>query len=337
MDVPTTPLTNGAAQTISEDEAALYDRQIRLWGFEAQQRMRNATICVINLRGVATETIKNIVLAGIGHLIVIDSNKITEEDLGAGFFFREDEVGQNRVDVARSRIQNLNPLVEVEAIAAVESLEWDPLIQRIDLLCLTDGTRQDITRFNDLCRKHNKAFYSGGSYGLTGYIFCDLIVHEYLPTNRSAISTEQPRANKQRVVYPSFADALLHNWKHMTRKQARHQNIDLVLYIMTLWLFQIQHDTLPTDARQIEGLISLSNSLIQSINIDSRILQTSPEDLLRTLSLTAIHEFSPVCAVLGGFLGQDILKTLGGRDPSIANLFIFDGRTGSGNTCRLNM
>ena len=33
---------------------------------------------------------------------------------------------------------------------------------------------------NTLCRKHSKAFYAGGSYGLNGYIFCDLLDHEYL-------------------------------------------------------------------------------------------------------------------------------------------------------------
>lgn len=51
----------------------------------------------------------------------------------------------------------------------------------------------------------------------------------------------------------------------------------------------------------------------------------------------AAHEFSPVCAVLGGLMGQDVLKALGGRDPPIANLFVFDGHTGSGATSRLNM
>lgn len=56
--------------------------------------MRNATVCVINLRGVATEVIKNIVLSGIGKLIVFDPADVQEEDLGAGFFFREDDVGQ---------------------------------------------------------------------------------------------------------------------------------------------------------------------------------------------------------------------------------------------------
>jgi ubiquitin-like 1-activating enzyme E1 A len=55
--------------------------------------MRNATILVLRLRGVATETIKNIVLAGIGRLIIVDDGQVQAEDLGAGFFFRDADVG----------------------------------------------------------------------------------------------------------------------------------------------------------------------------------------------------------------------------------------------------
>lgn len=57
--------------------------------------MRNATILMIRLRGVATEAIKNIVLAGIGKLIIADGDNVSEEDLGAGFFFRDEDVGKN--------------------------------------------------------------------------------------------------------------------------------------------------------------------------------------------------------------------------------------------------
>lgn len=56
--------------------------------------MRNATIMVVRLRGVATETIKNIVLAGIGKLVIVDGDDVAEEDLGAGFFFRDEDVGK---------------------------------------------------------------------------------------------------------------------------------------------------------------------------------------------------------------------------------------------------
>lgn len=56
--------------------------------------MRNASILVVRLKGVATEAIKNIVLAGIGKLVIVDDQDVLEEDLGAGFFFRDEDVGK---------------------------------------------------------------------------------------------------------------------------------------------------------------------------------------------------------------------------------------------------
>ena len=56
--------------------------------------MRNATILVLTVRGLATEVIKNIVLAGVGKLIMADNEDVKEEDLGTGFFFRDNDVGR---------------------------------------------------------------------------------------------------------------------------------------------------------------------------------------------------------------------------------------------------
>lgn len=49
---------------------------------------------VVRLKGVATEAIKNIVLAGIGKLVIVDDQDVSEEDLGAGFLFRDEDVGK---------------------------------------------------------------------------------------------------------------------------------------------------------------------------------------------------------------------------------------------------
>lgn len=53
--------------------------------------MRSSTILLLSLRSLAHETIKNLVLAGIGRLIVMDEGNVTEEDLSGGFLFREEE------------------------------------------------------------------------------------------------------------------------------------------------------------------------------------------------------------------------------------------------------
>lgn len=59
--------------------------------------MRNSTVLVLSLRSLAHETIKNLVLAGIGRLIIMDNEKVSEEDLGGGFLFYEEKgaVGLN--------------------------------------------------------------------------------------------------------------------------------------------------------------------------------------------------------------------------------------------------
>lgn len=53
--------------------------------------MRNSTVLILSLRSLAHETIKNLVLAGIGRLIIMDGEKVTEDDLGCGFLFREED------------------------------------------------------------------------------------------------------------------------------------------------------------------------------------------------------------------------------------------------------
>lgn len=57
--------------------------------------MRNANVLIITMRALANEVAKNLVLAGIGSLTVLDSEDVVEDDLGAQFFVSEEHVGIN--------------------------------------------------------------------------------------------------------------------------------------------------------------------------------------------------------------------------------------------------
>jgi len=131
--------------------------------------MRNATILVLTIRGLATEVIKNIVLAGVGKLIIADNEDVKEEDVGTGFFFRDEDVGRKvrspclqlslyrpfrrlgelthprqRVDAARPRVENLNPLVAIEAVPSYDDESLVKLIGRVDLVCVSEETRDNV-------------------------------------------------------------------------------------------------------------------------------------------------------------------------------------------------
>jgi ubiquitin-like 1-activating enzyme E1 A len=83
------------AKTITEDEAALYDRQIRLWGIDAQKRLINSRVCLINMQGLGAEIAKNLVLSGINSLHIIDSNVVTEDDFNSNFLIDRKLLGEN--------------------------------------------------------------------------------------------------------------------------------------------------------------------------------------------------------------------------------------------------
>ncbi|KAG6868610.1 hypothetical protein C0993_000413 [Termitomyces sp. T159_Od127] len=246
-------------------------------------RMRNATIVVVRLKGTATEAIKNMVLAGIGKLVMVDNEEVTEEDLGAGFLFRDEDVGKNRVEAAKSKVESLNPLVTVETMSNASVLvgeQFEDLVRRVDLVCITDWDRDGLIRMNEVCRRNGKPFYSGGTYGLLGYIFCDLLNHEYIAPDRSTLK-EVPKSVKKTEIYSQLEIALRHQWTSLTKRQTKEVNPAAFFSILTA------------------------------------------------------HEFSPVCAIVGGMLGQDILKALAAREPPIANFFVFDGNTGAGTVTRL--
>ncbi|KAI9057470.1 hypothetical protein FKP32DRAFT_1598195 [Trametes sanguinea] len=334
------PGTKSVPLSITEDEAAVYDRQIRLWGLEAQQRMRNATILVVRLKGVATEAIKNIVLAGIGKLIVVDPEDVAEEDLGAGFFFRDEDVGKKRVDVAKPRIESLNPLVAVEALSDASVLEgdgFDNLLQGVDMVCVTDSNRSTLIQLNDACRRLNKPFYAGGTYGLLGYIFCDLLQHDYIAPDRSG-QKDASKNVKNTAVYVPLKTALQHRWTGMTRRQTKELNPAIVFAVLAVWEYEALHQgALPDDPSAAAELESIANKLIADAQVNRQTLPSMPKELIETMASTAAHEISPVCAVVGGLLAQDILKALAAREPPIANFFTFDGNLGGGTVVRMSM
>ena len=61
----------------------------------AQERIRSANILLISIKALGTEIAKNLILNGIGSLTIVDGETVVEDDLGAQYFLREEDVGRN--------------------------------------------------------------------------------------------------------------------------------------------------------------------------------------------------------------------------------------------------
>jgi hypothetical protein len=94
---PSSAAGGSGAPALTEAEAEIYDRQIRLWGVAAQTRMRASRVLLSGLSGLGAEVAKNIVLAGM-NVVLADAATVAEEHLAAQFFLTQEDVGKNVSD-----------------------------------------------------------------------------------------------------------------------------------------------------------------------------------------------------------------------------------------------
>ena len=95
--------------SMPDEKKRKYDRQLRIWGENGQAALESARVCLINGGCLGTETIKNLVLPGIGAVTIVDGNLCVAEDLGNNFFVTDEHLGQPRAKVAAEMLQELNP------------------------------------------------------------------------------------------------------------------------------------------------------------------------------------------------------------------------------------
>jgi len=146
----------------------------------AQEKIRNANILLITMRALSNEIAKNLVLAGIHSLTVVDDALVTAADLGAQFFVSESDIGMNRAEAAAPQIRKLNPRVNV--IVDTVNIKSRPptYFGAFDVVIATDSDPTTLNIINTATRVNHKPFYAAGVHGFYGFIFADLIQHDYV-------------------------------------------------------------------------------------------------------------------------------------------------------------
>ncbi|KAK7201037.1 ubiquitin activating enzyme [Novymonas esmeraldas] len=113
---------------MSDAEAVRYDRQIRLWGKSTQQQLMHTGVALLGVAGAAAEAAKNLALAGVQAVAVMDAGDVTDDDAATNYLM-QDAVGDTRGARARGALCRLNPYVAVYDSAA-----------KLDSVCATRVT-----------------------------------------------------------------------------------------------------------------------------------------------------------------------------------------------------
>lgn len=340
---------NGEVQPISADEIALYDRQIRLWGLKAQERLRSAKILLIGMKALANEVAKNLVLAGVGSLTVLDHQLVTDDDLGSQFFVSQEHVGQNRAEAALPQMLKLNPRVALFADPDPVASKYPEYFSSFDITIATSLDIDTLTNINAACRFNGRKFYAADSHGMYGYVFADLILHEFVverqmgnkatevgtaetPT-RVILSTSRKRENGKSIEMvrksESFSPLLLANTSPLPAEISNHrrrrmQVTPLLSCFRALFDFQkLSMGRLPSHSRaDLELFTRLATERHRELLLPPETLRS---DFLRSFLQNLGSEISPVAAFLGGSLAQDVINVLGQREQPLQNMLLFDG------------
>ncbi|XP_031746332.1 SUMO-activating enzyme subunit 1 isoform X1 [Xenopus tropicalis] len=356
---------------ISEEEAAQYDRQIRLWGLEAQKRLRTSRVLLVGMRGLGAEVAKNLILAGVKALTLLDHEQVSSEDSRAQFLIPSGSLGQNRAEASLNRARNLNPMVSVEADTENINQKSDDFFTQFDVVCLTSCSRDLLVRVDHICHKHNIKFFTGDVFGYHGYMFADLGEHEFVEEKAKVAKVSKakqevedgPEAKKakidptesilvkKKVQFCPLKDALEIDWHSEKAKSAlkktptdffllqdltvsgrnrskkkcvKELHCFFIRQVLMKFRTDKKRDPQPSNYQEdSELLLQICSDVLDSLGV-------SPDLLPKDFASYCFSEMAPVCAVVGGVLGQEIVKALSQRDAPHNNFFFFDGRSSNG-------
>jgi molybdopterin/thiamine biosynthesis adenylyltransferase len=118
--------TRSSAPALTPDERARYTRQLGLLeelsrddgrgaaGEELQARLKASTVAVIGVGGIGTWLLSSLAAAGVGRLIVCDTDRVELSNLNRQALFGAADVGVSKTEAAAAHLRALNPAVTVE-------------------------------------------------------------------------------------------------------------------------------------------------------------------------------------------------------------------------------
>ena len=123
-------------QGIESIDSDMFDRQKRIIGWD-QSKIINATVMVIGAGAIGNELVKNLVLTGIGRIILIDYDLINTSNLSRCvlFNFKNAQQKEFKVDVIKEACKKLNPDTEIVPIKNMLNNIDKSLYLKSDVIC----------------------------------------------------------------------------------------------------------------------------------------------------------------------------------------------------------
>lgn len=315
--------------------------------------MSNARVLYINLTGVTCEIMKNLVLAGVA-AVVCDDRPYPEavREMPCSFLHAEDmekamqqatavssggddggEPDAKRAKTASTtvaaaiqpKVEELNPL-----LAGRNSIEERPLSSlpddfyaQFDAVVASRLTVAEAKRISQLLQKTSKGktlFVVADTFGFDGCAHLDFgCEHTYRREVGKDKLSDVTRIEPH-VPMSDMLDVPLDGVKGRFDKVVPRILV-LQRLLMDYW-GQSRKDFVGGSS---EEFVDFANDWLSSNNLPN---DKDSYDLASLAEIAQHPEVSPVCAVLGGILGNEVIKALTGKGEPANNVMLFNGLDG---------
>lgn len=131
--------------------------------------LQNTKVLVVGAGALGNEVLKNLALLGVGHIIIVDMDRIEDHNLTRSVLFRQSDIGEYKASVAARCVQEIDENIRVQAFTqAVQDVCGLGIYQMVDVVfgCLDNiQARIDINRY---CYQTNTPLIDAGLRHLDG-------------------------------------------------------------------------------------------------------------------------------------------------------------------------
>lgn len=144
-------------------------------GEAGQARLEAARVLVIGAGGLGCAVLPYLTAAGVGHLVLVDPDRVEETNLHRQPLYRMSELGELKAHAARRSLLQLNPKASIEAHATALTPENAPeLVAQADLVLDCADSFAVTYTLSDECHRQGKVLIAASVLGLSGHVgaFC---------------------------------------------------------------------------------------------------------------------------------------------------------------------
>jgi len=139
-------------------------------GLEGQKKIRNSKIAIIGMGALGTVSSELLTRTGIGELLLVDKDTITEINLHRQFLYTEKDIGKLKTETAQKKLNKINKDTKIKIYNEyLDKNNWN-ILKKYNLIL--DCTDNMASRFiiNEYCKKNKKKWIHAGVSGLNGNV-----------------------------------------------------------------------------------------------------------------------------------------------------------------------